>query len=111
MEGFTKEKYSFVIIWETRNIRLLFNLKDKTSHVSSAIYERKCICCKNYSGKTGRNVTIRWDEHSNIGKKSGPVKHLYQFPEHRFNWKVFRKVPNKIKSVQNGVTEVNYFLL
>ena len=75
------------------------------------MYERKCNCGKNYSGKTGRNVTIRWDKHSNLGKNSGPVKYLYQFPEQRCNWKIFRKVPNKIKSVQNGVKEVNYFLL
>ena len=31
-ESFTKEKYSIVIIWKARNIRSLFNLKDKASH-------------------------------------------------------------------------------
>ena len=35
LEGFTKEKYSFAIIWKTRNVRSLFNLKGKTNHVSS----------------------------------------------------------------------------
>ena len=59
LEGFTKEKYSIVIIWKTRNIRSLFNLKDKTSHVSSVVYEGKCDCGENYVGETGRNVTIR----------------------------------------------------
>ena len=34
-EGFTKEKYSFVIIWKTRKIRTLSNLKDKTNRLSS----------------------------------------------------------------------------
>ena len=34
-EGFTKEKYSFVIIWKTRKIRKLSNLKDKTNRLSS----------------------------------------------------------------------------
>ena len=29
MESFTKEKYSFLIIWKTKNIRSLFNLKNK----------------------------------------------------------------------------------
>ena len=67
LEGFKKEKYSFVIIWKTRNIRTLFNLKDKTSHISSVVCEGKCNCGENYIGETGRNVTIRWDEHSDIG--------------------------------------------
>ena len=39
LESFTEEKYSFLIIWKTRNIRSLFNLKDKASHVSSVLYE------------------------------------------------------------------------
>ena len=34
LECFTKRKYSFVIIWKTRNIRSLFNLKGKISHVT-----------------------------------------------------------------------------
>ena len=33
LQGFTKEKYSFLIIWKRRHIRSLFDLKDKTSHV------------------------------------------------------------------------------
>ena len=41
LENFTKEKYSFVIIWKTRNIRSLFNLKDKTSQIASRVYEGK----------------------------------------------------------------------
>ena len=67
LESFTKEKYCFVIIWKTRNIRLLFNVKDKASHVSSEVYEGKCNCGKDDIGETGRNVTVRWDEHSDIG--------------------------------------------
>ena len=51
LESFTKEKYSFGI----------FNLKDKANHVSYIVHEGKCIC-----GETGPNVTIRWDEHSDI---------------------------------------------
>ena len=88
LESFTKEKHSFVIIWKARNIRSLFNLKDKVSHVSSVVYEGKCNCDENYIGETGRNVTIRWDEHLGIDKNSEPPKNLNQFPEHRFNWKI-----------------------
>ena len=51
LEGFTKEKYSFVIIWKTRNIRSLFNLTNKTSHVSSVVYEGKCNCGEDYIGE------------------------------------------------------------
>ena len=88
LESFTKEKHSFVIIWKARNIRSLFNLKDKVSHVSSVVYEGKCNCDENYIGETGRNVTIRWDEHLGIDKNSEPPKNLNQFPEQRFNWKI-----------------------
>ena len=97
MEGFTKEKYSVVIIWKTRNIRSLFNLTDKTSHVSPVVYEGKCNYDENYIGETGRNVTIKWDEHSDIDENSEPAKHIKQFPEHRFNWKILRRVPNKVR--------------
>ena len=54
-------------------------MKDKASHVSSVVYEGKCNCGKNYIGETGRNVTVRWDEHSDIGKNSEPAKHLNQY--------------------------------
>ena len=88
LESFTKEKYSFVIIWKTRNIRSLFNLEDKARGISSVVYEGKCNYGENYTGETHRNVTIRWDKHSDISKNSEPAKHLNQFPEHRFNWKI-----------------------
>ena len=97
MEGFTKEKYSFVIIWKTKNIRTLFILKDKTSHVSPVVYEEKCNYDEHYIGETGGNVTIRWDEQSGIGKNSEPAKPFHQFSEHRFNWKILRRIPNKVR--------------
>ena len=98
MENITKEEYSFVIIWKTRNKRSLFNLKDKGSHVSSLVYEGKSNCGESYIDETGRNgTTIRWDEHSDISKNSEPTKHLYHFPEHRFDWKILRGVPNKLR--------------
>ena len=58
---------------------------DKTSHVSSVVYEGKCNCGENYIRKTGTNVTIRWDEHSKISEYSEVGKKLNQFPERRFN--------------------------
>ena len=108
LESFTKGKYFFVIIWKTRNIRSLFNLKDKASHVSSVVYEAKCNCGKNYIGETGRNVTVSWDEHSDIDKNPEPAKHLNQFPEHRFNWKILRRGPNKVR--QRKIHEACYVM-
>ena len=40
------------------------------------MYQGKCNCGENYIGKTGRNVTVRRDKHSGIGKNSEPAKHL-----------------------------------
>ena len=94
------------MLWKTRNIRSLFNLKDTASHVSSVVYEGKCNCGRNYIGETGRNVPVRWDEHSDIAKKSEPATHLNQFPEHRFNWKILRRVPNKVR--QRKIDEAYY---
>ena len=59
----TKKNEQKDLVWKTRNIRSLFNLKDKANHVSSVVYEGKCNCGENYIGETGRNVTKRWDEH------------------------------------------------
>ena len=76
--------------------------------MSSVVYEGKCNCGGNYIGETGRNVTIRWDEYSDISKNSEPAKHLYQFPEHRFNWKILRRVPNIIR--QRKIHEAYYVM-
>ena len=108
LQSFTKEKYCFIIIWKTRNIRSLLNLKDKASYVLSVDYEGKCNYGDNYIGETGRNVTIRWDDNSDIGKNSEPAKHLNQFPEHRFNWKILRRVPNKVR--QRKIHEAYYVM-
>ena len=83
-------------------------MKDKTSHVSSIVYEGKCNCGENYTGETGRNVTIKWDEHSDIDKHSEPAKHIKQFPEHRFNWEILRRVPNK--AIQKKIHEAYYVM-
>ena len=72
-------------------------MKDKASHVSSVVYEGKCNCGENYIGETGRNVTIRWDEHSDTDKNPELVKNLNQFLERTFNWKILRRVPNKVR--------------
>ena len=72
------------------------------------MYEGKCNCGRNYIGETGRNVPVRWDEHSDIVKNSEPAKHLNQFPEHRFNWKILRRVPNNVR--QRKINEAYYVM-
>ena len=54
------------------------------------------------------NLTIRWNEYSDIGKNSEPAKHLYQFPEHITNRKIFRKVLKKVK--QRKIHEAYYVM-
>ena len=83
-------------------------MKDKTDHVLSVVYEGKCNCDENYIGETGRNVHVRWDEHSDVGKNSEPAKHLNQFSEHRFNWKILRRGPNKVR--QKKIHEAYYVM-
>ena len=63
---------------------------------------------KNYIGKTGRNVTIRWDEHIDISKNSEPAKQLNQFPEYRFKWKTPRRVANIVR--QRTIHEAYYVM-
>ena len=108
LESFTEVKYSFVTIWKIRDTRSLFNLKEKVSNVSSVVYEAKCNCSENYIDEAGRNVTIRWDEHSDIGKDLEPANHLNQYPEHRFNWEILRRASNKIR--QRRVHEAYYVM-
>ena len=71
------------------------------------MYEGKCNCNKNYVHETGQNVSVTWDEHSDT-KNSEPAKHLNQFPEHRFNWKILRRVPNKVR--QRKIDEAYYVM-
>ena len=70
------------------------------------MYEGKCSCGENYIGETGRNVTIRWNEHSDISKNLEPAKHLNQFLEHRFNWKILKRAPNIVR--QRKIHEAYY---
>ena len=67
-------------------------MKGKTSHVANVVYEGKCICGKN----------------CDIGKNYELGKHLYQFPEHRFNGKIIRRVPKNVR--QRKIHEACYVM-
>ena len=77
-------------------------------HVSSVVCDRKCKCGENSIDETGRNVTQRCNEHSDRGKNSALGNHLNQFPEQRFNLKILRKVPNKVR--QRKIHEACYVI-
>ena len=75
-------------------MRSLFHLKDKTSHVSFVLYGGKLNCGENYIGEIGRNVTIKWDGHSDVGKNSEPAESiLVNF----LNTDLIRKLPKEFQ--------------
>ena len=47
---FTNNKCKFNIVWNTRNIRSLFLIKDKVKQYSCVVYESNCSCGENYVG-------------------------------------------------------------
>ena len=63
LEKYTAQEFTFKIIWNTRNIRSLFPLKDKVTHRSCCIYEGTCSCGEQYIGETNRVSEIRWNEY------------------------------------------------
>ena len=101
LTDYTNNKYIFKIIWNTRNIRSLFPLKDRVQHVSCVIYEGKCTCNEEYIGETVRITDIRWKEHTSPSPTStltDPAKHVMENPTHQFTWKVITRAPqNKLK--------------
>ena len=65
-----------VITWKTKNIPSLFPLKGKNDYISFVIYKGHCSCGSRYFGENKRNAEVRWNEHNNSTKSSGPSKHL-----------------------------------
>ena len=74
---FTQGHFKFRIVWSTRQVRSLFKLKDKVSHVSNVVYLGTCITCKaDYVGETARNFDVRRSEHEDLKHNSEPARHL-----------------------------------
>ena len=74
LNSFTNFRYIFIILWQTRQIKSLFSLKDKNLHKSHVIYEGERSCGENHVGETMRNLEVRITEHSNICHTSEPVE-------------------------------------
>ena len=46
----TNNRCKFNIVWNTRNIRSLFLIKDKVKQYSCVVYKSNCSCSENYVG-------------------------------------------------------------
>ncbi|XP_078356322.1 high-affinity choline transporter 1-like, partial [Oculina patagonica] len=53
---YTKWRFNFFIMWQTRKTESIFKLKDKITHPSHVIYKGKCNCGVTYIGETARNL-------------------------------------------------------
>ena len=98
----TQNRYKVFIIWKTKKVRSLFNLKDPNPYPACKIYEGKCICGSTYIGETVRNVITRWSEHENPHKDSEPAKHLSKYPDHFFTWSILSSAPTN-KSIRKNL--------
>ena len=83
---YTNGKVTFNIIWSTRKIKSLFEIKDNVKYFSCVVYHGICSCENNYIGETIRNVVTRIDEHEQPNGKLEPSRHLKNNPGHQFNW-------------------------
>ena len=84
----TNVNFIFVILWQTRQIKSLFNNKDKNTHRSKVVHKGDCSCGIDYIGETVRNLGVRIAEHSNPAHTSEPAKHLQENPSYSLTWRV-----------------------
>ena len=90
LNNFTNNKFKFTIVWQTRKIKTLFNLKDKIKYKSCVIY-RGTIETKpeiTYIGETKLIAQSRWAQHEDPNHKSTPSTYLKDNPTHKFTWEV-----------------------
>ena len=66
---FTNNKCKFNIVWKSRNIRSLFQIKGNVKHYSCVIYKGNCLFGENYVSESVRNVVSRWAEHEDPNKQ------------------------------------------
>ena len=69
-DEFANNIFDVRIKWLMQKVKILFTVKDKSSHQACKIYKSVCSCGKSYIGETVKNVEEHWGEHSN------PSKHI-----------------------------------
>ena len=79
----------FVILWQTRKIKSLFNHSDKNLYKSNVVYRDECTCGETYIGETKRNFIVRKREHENRKHNSEPARHLAAHPNINTNGILF----------------------
>ena len=83
---FTDQKFPVTGI--TKNVKILFSLKDKNSYPTCQIFKGACVFEKSYIGETIWNVDIGWNKHEDLRKESEPAKPLRENLNHRFKWNI-----------------------
>ena len=68
-------------------------MKDKNPNSALKIYGGACSCSQNYIFETKINLEKQWNEHENPRKDSEPVKHLREFSDNKFNYKIHFTAP------------------
>ena len=88
LSKFTNNDYRFMIIWKTRKLQSMFNLKDKNRYPSCVVYKGICSCGVDYIGETEINTKNRWLQHKTPNHNSNPARHIKNHKTHEFNWKI-----------------------
>ena len=108
-EKFTNDTLDGRIKWLSKNVKILFRVKDKSLHQDCKSYKGAFPCGEIYFGETLRNFEVRWDERNNPMKKSNPSKHIKDNLDHVFNWSVLANAPRNM--FQRKVLEAYYIVL
>ena len=87
---FTNNSFKICVVWQTRKVRTLFKLKDRSKYRSCVIYQGTSNDDNNikYIGETKFITTHRWEQHNDPTHESRPAKYLRDHPEDSFNWEV-----------------------
>jgi len=106
LDSYTDNEYRFQIVWTTRKLRSLFQIKDKVIYKANVIYEGNCDCGEKYIGETVRNTITRWKEHESKSSKSEVSRHLQNNSQHNFRWKPITQAPKE--TIKRKILEAFY---
>ena len=102
-DEFANNIFDVRIKWLMQKVKILFTVKDKSSHQACKIYKSVCSCGKSYIGETVRNVEEHWGEHSN------PSKHISDNVDQTLHRSVLARASTN--TFQRTVLEAYYIVL